>query len=214
MRIILLLAAGCVSVSGGSPTWAGPVGVCATGDEVARITPLLAKGPLGPTTTAMAGRELALPEALVASALPRDQAVGVAGSHFAELWNSLTAWPEALFLLQKSGNVFEVRSPVRPGKPSTRSKFFNIEGEGVGLGGHLRPVLISAIYGYAFPGKEATIRGVMFFDDRGEAAFGAFVGGEGRDATPDELAKWNATWALLRSLPRLCDAPRAIGAAP
>lgn len=180
--------------------------VCANKDEAARIAPALARGPVGPVSSAAIATELSLNEALIVSTYKPEQAVGVSGASFAQVWGSLNAWGESMILITKGGNVFEVTSKIRPGEPSKRSKFFNLKGSGAGLGGHLRPDLISAIYGFALPTKEGAARGLMFFGENGESAYGVFVASEGRQPSADELAKFQATWDLLKSLPALCAA--------
>ncbi len=185
---------------------ADPPRVCANKDEAARIAPALAKGPVGPVTSAALAQELGLNEALIVSSYDRQQAVGVSGASFAQVWGSLNAWGESMILITKGGNVFEVRSKVPPGEPSKRSKFFNLKGSGPGFSGHLRPDLITAIYGFALPTKDGATRGLMFFGENGESVYGVFVASEGRQPTADEMAKFQATWDLLKSLPPLCAA--------
>ncbi len=180
--------------------------VCANKDEAARIAPALAKGPVGPVSSAAIATELGLNEALIVSTYKPEQAVGVSGASFAQVWGSLNAWGESMILITKGGNVFEVTSKIPPGEPSKRSKFFNLKASGAGLGGHLRPDLITAIYGFALPTKEGATRGLMFFGESGESAYGVFIASEGRQPTADEMAKFQATWDLLKSLPPLCAA--------
>lgn len=180
--------------------------VCANKDEAARIAPALAKGPVGPVSSAAIATELGLNEALIVSTYKPEQAVGVSGASFAQVWGSLNAWGESMILITKGGNVFEVTSKIPPGEPSKRSKFFNLKGSGAGLGGHLRPDLITAIYGFALPTKDGATRGVMFFGDNADSVYGVFVASEGRQPTADEMAKFQATWDLLKSLPPLCAA--------
>lgn len=178
--------------------------LCANTAEAALIAPALAKGPVGPVSSAAVGQELKLNEALIVSTYKPEQAVGVSGANFAPVWSSLNAWGDSMILITKGGNVFEVSSKVRPGEPSKRSKFFNLQGSGPGLSGHLRPDLISAIYGLALPTKEGAARGLMFFGEQGESVFGVFVASEGREPSADELAKFKTTWDLLKSLPPVC----------
>jgi putative heme iron utilization protein len=178
--------------------------VCANKDEAARIAPALAKGPVGPVTSAALAAELGLNEALIVSTYKPEQAVGVSGASFPQVWGSLNGWGESMILITKGGNVFEVTSKVPPGEPSKRSKYFNLKGSGAGLSGHLRPDLITAIYGFALPTKDGATRGVMFFGENADSVYGVFVASEGRQPSADEMAKFQATWDLLKSLPALC----------
>jgi putative heme iron utilization protein len=128
--------------------------------------------------------------------------LGVDGGHFRAVWDSMTGWGEAMVLIQKGGNVFEIRSKIPAGEPSTRSKFFNL-GEAA-FGGHLRPDLFAAIHILSLKGREGAVRGVFFYDGSGASVFGTFIGGEGAAATAQQVAAFEQTWALLRSLPRRC----------
>jgi hypothetical protein len=46
----------------------------------------------------------------------------------------------------------------------------------------------------------------MFFGENADSSYGVFVASEGRQPTADEMAKFQATWDLLKSLPPLCAA--------
>jgi putative heme iron utilization protein len=198
IAIILCLSAAAAS--------AEPPRVCANKEEAARIAPALARGPVGPVTSAALAQELGLNEALIVSTYNPEHAVGVSGASFAQVWSSLNAWGESMVLITKGGNVFEVTSRIPPGEPSKRSKFFNLKASGAALGGHLRPDLLTAIYGFALPTKDGATRGVMFFGENADSSYGVFVASEGRQPTADEMAKFQATWDLLKSLPPLCAA--------
>ena len=88
--------------------------------------------------------------------------------------------------------------------PSKRSNFFNLHGHADGMSGHLRPDLVSAIYAVSLPGKDETLRGVLFYDQAGEIAFGVYVPGEG-DTPPDSLiSSFEATQASIQNLPSIC----------
>ncbi len=99
--------------------------ICATEQEREQVRAFFDENP-GAVPFSAAGR-LGMAEAKVASALPAEQAVSASGSAFAEVWAALSGVSEALFLITKRGTVFEVKSGVSPGAPSTRSKYFNIE---------------------------------------------------------------------------------------
>lgn len=180
---------------------AGPAALCATPEQTRRVQEFYAVPPAQPSF--MAAPKLGLPEAVVLSALGPDRAVGVPGSEFLRVWESLLAWEEARTLVLKAGHVFEIEGRIHAGRPSTRSSFYNLE-YGPGLGGHLRPDLISAIYTLELQGQEGPIRGVIFLDPKGENAFGVFV-----PAAPDRppskaIAQFAATRELMRRLPRAC----------
>jgi putative heme iron utilization protein len=184
----------------------GPVAACASDADRARVSPLYATNPVPPPF--MAAGQLGLPEGIIASALPYSQAVGVAGSHFPEIWQSLQGWEDAVTLVLKGGSVFEIHGRIPPGEPSTRSQFFNLKAADAGLGGHLRPDLIGAIYAISLVGREGPLRGVTFVDQKGEGIFGVYLP-ESRDPAPGLVAQFEKTRALMAALPRACAAGRA-----
>ena len=181
---------------------AGNSAACATPAQAAEVAAALAGKEPGPLFSVASA--LKLPESVVASALPAAQAHGVAASHFAQIWRSLEDWEDALSLVTKGPNIIEIRGRVGIGEPSKRSKFFNISREGGGLTGHLRPDLYSSIYAVARPGKESTLRGLTFYDQTGDAVFSVFVPSEGETPSAAVVRQFEATWALVRSLPTLC----------
>lgn len=179
---------------------------CASPEQRAQVRAFYAGKEAAPAPL-MAAREIKLAEEIIASALPPDRAVGVAGSHFATVWSSLIAWDKATLVVIKSGHVFEVHGPVHKGEPSQKSRFFNLDSEGPGASGHLRPDLVRSIYALALPGKDGgSILGVAFFDATGESAFGVYMPGEGGPVSDAGKAQFKKTWDQVAALPRLCSA--------
>lgn len=178
---------------------------CATAADAARVVATYATGPA--PLTYQAAAQLKLSEAVIASAIPADKAIGTTGAGFAAIWESLSHWNGALFLVIKDGSVLEISSAVSTGTPSTKSKFFNLGHEGA-VSGHLRPDLMSSIYALQLPAREGFTRGVLFYDDKGENVFGVFVGGEGKAPSAEQLAQFKATWDLIAGMPRACAAAR------
>lgn len=175
--------------------------LCPSNADRARVASLYAASPVPPPF--MAAGQLGLPEGVVASSLPSSLALGVEGRHFPEIWRSLQTWDQALTLVLKGGNVFEIHGPIPPGEPSTRSQYFNLKNDGGGLGGHLRPDLIGAIYAVNLTGREGPMRGLTFVDQKGEGVFGVYLP-EGRDPPPALVAQFQRTWDLMAAMPRLC----------
>lgn len=208
-RVLTLVANGlCVAVLGGAALPASAAdAACASASQVSAVRAAFAKPtPPAPFAAAM---QLKLPEALVVSALPAEQAYGVAATHFQTVWKSLETWEQAVFVVMKGGNVFEAYGKVFAGEPSQRSKFFNLHGEGAGMSGHLRPDLLSSIYVIALPGKESVMRGVMFYDAAGEASFGVYIPGEGAPPSAALVKQFEATAEEIRALPSICGKPGA-----
>lgn len=175
--------------------------LCATAEQKAQIAPLYAGSPV--PAPFMAAMKLGLPEAVVASALPIAQATGVSAAEFSKVWASLQGWDQALTLVLKGANVFEIHGRVPPGAPSTRSAFFNLQAGDAGLGGHLRPDLYGAIYAINLVGAEGPMRGVAFMDQQGEGVFGVYLP-ESREPSPALIAQFDRTQALMAAMPRLC----------
>lgn len=158
-----------------------------------------------PMPLAAVAAQVGMSEALVASALPPGQAHGIAPGHFAAVWKSLERWDNAVALVMHGPDVIEIEGPVGIGKPSTRSKFFNLERRGGGIAGHLRPDLYSAIYALDIPGKDGGgLFGVSFHDASGAAVFSVFLPGEGAPPSAAALQRFKETVALMRAQPAIC----------
>lgn len=197
---VLTTASG-IAVAASDPASA-PAATCASPADAARVRAKYAGGPA--PLPFQAAPELKLPESTIASALPPELSLGVDGTHFRTVWDSLGGWGEAMILVLKGANVIEIHSKVPAGEPSTRSKFFNL-GEAA-FSGHLRPDLVTAIHIFAMKGREGMVRGVFFYDESGANVFGVFVGGEGGEPSAGQIAAFEKTWALFRELPRRCAA--------
>jgi len=167
------------------------------------------------TLPAIAARRLQLPEVLVASGLPPELAASAPPAAFADIWAAMTEWSDAVFLILKGADVFEIQSPVATGKPSTQSQYFNLD-YGHPFRGHLRPDLYRAIYAIALPraDDEGTIRGVLFYDADGASVFGVMHSGEGPAPPPSEVAKFDAVMTLVRAQPQLCAGASAARGVP
>lgn len=176
--------------------------MCATSAEKSQVRAALEgrePAPLG-----MVAALLKLPEVLVASALPPAQAHGVGAEHFRVIWKSIERWSDATTFITKGPNLFEIHGTVGRGEPSKRSSFFNIDRDGPGLAGHLRPDLYGSIYVLQIPGTSSTLRGIVFFDLAGDSVFSVFVPGEGVPAPPIVIREFEATSDLIRRLPSIC----------
>jgi putative heme iron utilization protein len=180
--------------------------MCATAAQVKQVREHYAASP--GAMPAIATRTLKLPDALIASALPAEQAYGTTGAGFIPVWESLMTWDNPVTIIIKSGSVLEVRGKIGKGTPSKVSNYFNVEESGPGLGGHLRPDLVTAIYAVDLPTKAANapLRGILFFDGTGETVFGVFAAGEaeGQPASPALVAQFEKTRSLVKSMPRVC----------
>lgn len=199
---LALVAPGRTQGAPSAPT--APTGpLCASVEQAATVRAAMAGKP--PMPLAAVAAQVGMPESVVASALPPAQAHGIAPLHFATVWKSLERWDNAVALVMHGPDVIEIEGPVGIGKPSTRSKFFNLERRGGGIAGHLRPDLYTAIYALDIPGKDGGgLYGVSFLDASGAAVFSVFVPGEGAPPTESALRQFRETVALMRALPGLC----------
>jgi len=200
---LILLTVLVVTTSLGAAQAADPPALCATAEQAKAVTELYAQPPAPPPF--MAAPKLGMPEAALLSALPADKAAGTSGEAFLKVWESLRQWPRALTLVLKGGQVFEIHGRIPRGEPSKVSQMYNLDYPEAGLGGHLRPDLIKAIYAISLEGREGPMRGVAFLDASGEAPFHVFLP-ESRQPTPAEISAFERTRELIAGLPRACPA--------
>ena len=114
---------------------ARPAAMCATADQIKQVSVLYASKP--GMSLANAAAALKMPEAVVASGLPKDQSVVLSGAEFTKIWETMAAWPSAVGLIMRNGRVFELPGKIMIGEQSTRSNFYNLK-PGGGFTGHLR----------------------------------------------------------------------------
>ena len=185
--------------------WTGPSAsepICASPEQAQRIQNFYNDNP-GTTPLVAAGR-LKLPEAVIASSLPTDQAASTRGENFKQVWAAMTTWEKPTTIIPKGADVFEVFSPISSGATSKENPFFNLSHDHA-LGGHLRPDLYSSIYAYSLPRKEGVvIRGVFFYDEFGASIFGVMMSGKGPQPAETEISKFEHLMVLIRSLPPVC----------
>lgn len=72
------------------------------------------------------------------------------------------------------------------------------------MSGHLRPDLVSTIYGISLSEGKAETAGVVFYDAAGDQVFGIFLPGEGVIPTPAAKAAFQKTLDLITSGPGVC----------
>lgn len=198
-RLAMFLVVALGSALAAEPALADPF--CATPEQAQQVRDFYRDKP--GTMPAIAAVRLKMPEASVVSALPAEQAASVPGKQFAEVWEAMTRWKEATFLVMKGPNVFEILSGIGKAERSKTSDYTNIEYVHP-LRGHLRPDLYESIYAVALPGKEGAVaRGVIFYDAQGASVFGAFMSG---DTSPpaSELVKFDEVMKLVRSGSPVC----------
>ena len=176
--------------------------LCANAEQISKVRAFYTVnvGALPP----IAARRLQMPESLMLSALDDTQVQSAAGDAFEEVWSTMSDWGTSTFLIMKGANVFEIASGVGKGSPSKQSDYYNIEYTHP-VRGHLRPDLYSSVYALVLNREEGPpARGVLFYDENGASVFGVFLAGEGADPGPEEVAKFQRVWDLLKSKPNAC----------
>ena len=184
------------------PALAAAAPMCATPEQTAPVTAFYEKS--AAMLPLLATRTLKMPEALIASALKPNQALGVEGRYFGALWDSARTWGDVVFFASKEGNQFEVNGPLPEGVQSTSSNYFNLGPQKAGITGHLRADRIVSIYAISLQEGKAHLRGLVFYDGKGDSQFAVFLPGEGAPVPPDTEAVFNKTWSMIASLPRVC----------
>ncbi|MGE0581398.1 MAG: ChuX/HutX family heme-like substrate-binding protein [Steroidobacteraceae bacterium] len=179
---------------------------CATPPQVQQVREFYRNNAM--TMPTIASRKLGLAEAIVVSGLPPEQAASAPGKDFALIWEAMTRWKEATFLIMKGANVFEVLSGIGKVARSKTSAYTNIEYVHP-MRGHLRPDLYESIYAVSLPGKDGeAARGILFYDAQGASVFGVFMSGE-TSPPASELAKFDEVMELVRSRAPVCGAPQS-----
>jgi putative heme iron utilization protein len=199
--LLALVACGCAL----SRAQADGESYCATAEQAQSVAKLYEQSP--PPPPFMAAPKLGIPEAIVSSALAPGRSTGVPASEFFRIWESLRQWDDALTLVLKGGQIFEIHGRIHGGEPSKISRNYNLGDEGAGFSGHIRPDLMSVIYAIDLPGREGPVRGIAFYDQKGESAFWVLVPPTG--ATAKTVAQFEATRDLMRTLTRPCPVPAA-----
>lgn len=178
---------------------------CATPQQTQQIREFYRNNAM--TMPVIASRKLGLPEAVVVSGLDPGQVASAPGKDFPVIWEAMTRWKEATFLIMKGANVFEVLSGIGKIERSKTSAYTNIEYVHP-MRGHLRPDLYESIYAVSLPGTEGdAARGIIFYDSDGASVFGVFMSGE-TSPPASEIAKFDEVMELVRSRTPVCDVPR------
>ena len=202
MRKFLMTVTAALLSAGAAAAADAPV--CATPEQTTQVQELYKKGGMLPM---IANRTLKMNDGIIASALPAGQSAGTSGKNFPAIWNELVGM-EGVTLVMKGGNVYEIRGKIPKGEPSKSSQYFNIDND-VGLSGHLRPDLYSAVYSLAIPGRipGSVSRGIMFVDrETGDSAFMIAPGlvREGTTPPPAVLTQFEKVTAAIKASGPVC----------
>ena len=201
----LALAAVLTAAPSGAQTPAAPstgASLCATAEQATAVTEFYGK--MQAMLPLLATRTLKMPEAVIVSALKPDQALGVEGKNFGAIWDSARAWGDVVFFVSKGGNQFEINGALPEGVQSTSSNYFNLGSQKAGITGHLRADNVGSIYAISLKQGKTHLRGLNFYDAKGDSQFSIFLPGEGAPVSKETEAAFEKTWAVLAGLPRVC----------
>lgn len=119
----------------------------------------------------------------VARALPEEMRAFAPASALESVWDELTGWARATFIMQHLGSVLEVKSRIPAGKHM--HGYFNLMGEAP-LNGHLKTDDLEAICFLSMPFMGLESHSLQFFNREGAVKFSIYAGrGENREILPE-----------------------------
>ncbi len=131
-----------------------------------------------PIVISSISKQLGVSDIEVCKALPDDMAVVVDGKHFDDVWQEMTTWESATFIVIAYGNVIEVSTKIPEGKYG--HGYFNIHSDGFGIGGHINrdAVVYIGLASIPFMGLES--HSVGFYNADGNVMYSIYVGRENK----------------------------------
>lgn len=120
-------------------------------------------------------------EQCAAEALPEEMRAFAAGECFDALWEEVTRWENATFIMQHGGSVVEIKGRIPAGKHG--GGYFNLE-HGLPLGGHIASSKVARLCFLSLPFMGLESHSVQFFDVQGAVLFAVYVGREQRTLIP------------------------------
>jgi heme iron utilization protein len=131
----------------------------------------------------------------VLDCLPRESAAKAAAANFERIWQDLTTWGPAVFIVHTADGVFETACTIPSGTHARG--YFNIHGESP-LGGHLKIERCAAIYFIDRPFFKRRSCSVQFINGDGQAMFKIFVARDNeKNLKPDQLARFEKLRAAM-----------------
>ena len=204
-KLTLITLVGAAALAGAQPPSAAPpsaMPACASPEQTAAVSEFY--GRMKAMLPLLATRTLKMPEAVIVSALKSDQALGVDGKDFSAVWDSARTWGDVVFFVSKGGNQFEINGSLPEGVQSTSSNYFNLGPQKAGITGHLRADNIVSIYAISLKQGKTHLRGLNFYDAKGDSQFSIFLPGEGAPVSKETESAFEKSWVLLSGLPRVC----------
>lgn len=186
-----------------SAATAAPQPPCASAAEMKAVRAFYAQLPSAPSLVAR--RHMKLPEEIVASDLPAEQAASVGGAYFKAVWDSLSQWPVAFFIMDQKGWIMKFEAPV-PALLGNQRKddFTDVKAPGEsGLISHIRPDLVTSIHAVALPrggvGRDGRMRAgmtraVIFYDASRESVLGLYASLAGEELNAAAIRPSKGRW--------------------
>ena len=136
-----------------------------------------------PVMLASLAAQFGVSEKEIAEAMPEEMAKVIGGENFQTVWEALTSWDKATFIVQHGGHVIEIKTRIAAGKFG--HGYYNIMGSEA-VGGHLKADAIAHIGFLSMPFMGLESHSVQFFDADGHVAFSIYAGrGDDRKILPE-----------------------------
>lgn len=201
-KLTLITLVGAAALAGAQPA-APPSAMpaCASPEQTAAVSEFYGK--MKAMLPLLATRTLKMPEAVIVSALKSDQALGVDGKIQRGVGLGPYLGRRGVFV-SKGGNQFEINGSLPEGVQSTSSNYFNLGPQKAGITGHLRADNIVSIYAISLKQGKTQLRGLNFYDAKGDSRLSIFLPGEGAAVSKETESAFEKSWVLLSGLPRVC----------
>lgn len=135
--------------------------------------------------------QLGISEAEAVYYLPDTMRTPAPAEDFESIWQEANRWEKATFIAITPGAVLEYMGKLPSG--SHGHGMFNLQQEGIPLGGHLMIKQLGSIWFLSKPhfGKES--HSIQFYTKEGKPMFALYVGrGEDKELLPDVLHSYQA----------------------
>lgn len=126
-------------------------------------------------------QEFGVTEKDIAEALPYEMCSLVSGERFDEVWESMTAWEKATFIVQHFGHVIEIKCTIPKGKHG--HGYYNLMGDSA-LNGHIKADTVKHIAFLSVPFMGLESHSIQFFNENGAVCFSVYVGRENKVLIP------------------------------
>ncbi|MFC3712976.1 ChuX/HutX family heme-like substrate-binding protein [Sphingoaurantiacus capsulatus] len=204
----LLTAAALLAVL---PT-AAQAAVCATPEQVKNIRGYYEKLRPG-VPLPVPSRYFNVPESVIPSALPTDQAVGTAvmPEIADQVWKSIDAWGPrtqvSLVFAPNSKNSFAIPSLVPITQNDSSDGYLDVYADdGKGIHSHIQIADVAHIYAHDIPNgdNKNRTRGVSFYGQTGDLIMGVYASIKADPFDPKAVEGFGRTWNLLKAMKRPC----------